>query len=552
MADKTLVFFGAGSTFELGAPVTAVQEEFLKSLVKIEIPVEERLEVLRGKKGFKWMTDEEWKDFVSDIKRTLCLLYDGDGSQKESSAEEKREKAERELKKTLEFRVKEGEIEQFLRVYIYPWYDWLAFVGIAKSLFSTGEGVTIQDVLSVFVKAHSEEISLPTSELFKKEKEKSLSVYVNYPSRLEGALRVYKLLIFKLFKHLLRSSVVRNKNLWKKYENFSADLVKEFIKDFDVKVDVSSSVMNLAMATLNWDPIFPMFFIKACKEINDSLIKENKRIYLSYGAPFLVRKFSPTAKDEGLYIFGEEAVTLVNAMTLDKKKCNLKMKTLKFFVPHGLMNLRVCPRCQNAFIILPDDVGKLSWDKFLDIYLLDPLPSMADVERMKMYSGFFKNRNPSHIDCPVCHTPTYFHDTFMLIQSIVKPKNVPIMEKVAVDYCVNFSEAEHLVFLGYSFPIDDIPHMLSLLTIGTGLQGGYQNNKKFTIVLFNEQIRTAEWVSVDYAKKHLSPDSRDIKTIEALLKLAKRENIRLNFVGIPKIFKVHSVADIATWRKPYR
>jgi len=548
MHDKTLVFFGAGSTFALGAPVTAFQEKFFKSLIKIEIPIEKRLEALR--EDFKLMTSEQWQDFVSDIKRTLCLLYDGDGYLTESEAAKKREEAEKELKRILRFKKNEDKLEQFLRIYIYPWYDWLAFVGIAKSLFSVGEEVTIQDILSVLVKAYADSISLPTSELFKKERKRRLSIYVNYPSRLEGALRVYKLLLFKLFKHLLRANVARNKNTWKKYEKFAIALIKTFLKDFDVKAEVSSSVMNLSMATLNWDPIFPMFFIKACKEINDSLIKENKRIYLSYGAPFLVRKFSPFAKDKGLYIFGEEAVTLVNLMTLDKKKCNLRMKTLKFFVPHGLMNLRVCPRCQNAFIILPDDVGKLSWDRFLDIYLLDPIPSEADVKKMKEYSDSFENRSPSYIECPVCHTPTYFHDTFMLIQSIVKPKNTPIMEKVVVDYCISFSEAKHLVFLGYSFPIDDIPHMLSLLTLGTNIQSSDKNSKKFTVVLYNPQIKTDKWISIDYAKRHLPPDSRDNKTIEALLKLTKKENVRLNFAGIPRVFEKYSVDSIITWRKP--
>ena len=548
MHDKTLVFFGAGSTFALGAPVTAFQEKFFKSLIKIEIPIEKRLEALR--EDFKLMTSEQWQDFVSDIKRTLCLLYDGDGYLTESEAAKKREEAEKELKRILRFKKNEDKLEQFLRIYIYPWYDWLAFVGIAKSLFSVGEKVTIQDILSVLVKAYADSISLPTSELFKKERKRRLSIYVNYPSRLEGALRVYKLLLFKLFKHLLRANVARNKNTWKKYEKFAIALIETFLKDFDVKAEVSSSVMNLSMATLNWDPIFPMFFIKACKEINDSLIKENKRIYLSYGAPFLVRKFSPFAKDKGLYIFGEEAVTLVNLMTLDKKKCNLRMKTLKFFVPHGLMNLRVCPRCQNAFIILPDDVGKLSWDRFLDIYLLDPIPSEADVKKMKEYSDSFENRSPSYIECPVCHTPTYFHDTFMLIQSIVKPKNTPIMEKVVVDYCISFSEAKHLVFLGYSFPIDDIPHMLSLLTLGTNIQSSDKNSKKFTVVLYNPQIKTDKWISIDYAKRHLPPDSRDNKTIEALLKLTKKENVRLNFAGIPRVFEKYSVDSIITWRKP--
>ena len=556
--NKVLLFWGAGSTASLGSPVTYVQEIFFRELVKIDIPVKERLDSFRKVSG--WFSDSRsWEEFVEDIRRTLWLLYDGDGSQKEEIAADKRAKAEQELIRILKYQNQKEKykLSQFLRVYVYPWYDWLAFVSVAKTLFSQGDKVTLQDVLSVLVKASVDGISLPTSELFKEEEKRKLSIYVNYPSRLEGALRAYKLLLFKLFKHTLRNSVKRNKNLWKRYESFTTEIIKASIGNFEVKkADMRSALLSLSCATLNWDPVFPMFFIKGCKTLNDNLIKENKRIYLSYGAPFVVRKFS--GRDEGLYIFGEESVSLVNLITLDKRKCSLKMKTLKFFVPHGLMNLRVCPRCQNAFIILPDDVGKLTYEKFLDIFLLDPIPSEIDVKLMKeRYRTFFAGKNPSCINCPVCDTPTYYHDTVMLIQSVIKPKNVPIMEKVAVDYWVTFSKANHLIFLGYSFPIDDIPHLLSLLTMGVSGNDDNGLKRKFSIVLFNNKNRylyKERWLSVDHVLSKLDrkreDDDRDYKTIENVLKLTKKENVRLNFLGVPDVFAKLPLNDIITWRRP--
>ncbi len=555
--NNVLFFFGAGATASLGSPVTYVQERFFRELVNIDKSVEERLKAFKKAFPNLFADSQSWKDFVDDIRRTLWLLYDGDGSQKEAVAASKRAEAEQELIKILKYQKEKYKLNQFLRIYVYPWYDWLAFVSVARTLFSQGDKVTLQDVLSVIVKASVDGISLPTRELFQKEKKRKLPIYVNYPSRLEGALRAYKLLLFKLFKHTLRNSVKHNKKLWEKYESFTSEIIKVSIKNFEVKeADIRSALLSLSCATLNWDPVFPMFFIKSCKVLNDSLIRENKRIYLSYGAPFVVRKFS--GSDRGLYIFGEESVSLVNSMTLDKRKCSLKMKTLKFFVPHGLMNLRVCPRCQNAFIILPDDVGRLTYEKFLDIFLLDPVPAEIDVKLMnERYRAFFDEKNPSFISCPVCDTPTYFHDTVMLIQSVIKPKNAPIMEKVAVDYWVTFSKTGHLIFLGYSFPVDDIPHLLSLLTMG--VSGNNENGlkKKFSVVLFNNKNRhlyKERWLSVDYVLSKLDrkreEDDRDYKTIENILKLAKKENIRLNFLGVPDIFAKLPLDDIITWRKP--
>ena len=554
---KTLLFFGAGSTFKLGLPITKIQEEFFKTIVG-ERRIRDRL-LHFAKENIPALANDE--DFLSDIERTLKLLYDSDEMLTEAGAYEKRKEAEREFIGLLKGKIAKPEvIEQYLRVYVYPWYDWLAFKSITKALIEQGEEVSVQDILSVMTKAAIERISLPTKEIFVKEDHRKLPIYVNYPERMWGALRVYKLLLFKLFKHTLRVNLNDILKLERSYKNFCVQSVRLFmdIPWGEKDLTLEKVVGNLCMATTNWDPVFPILYMKSCKEINDEIFLKGERIYLSYGAPIIVRKMN--GNDKGWYVFEEDSAAMVNLMTFDKGKCRLAMQIFKFFVPHGLMNMRVCPRCQNVFIVLPDDVGELTCEKIVDIFLLDPLPSKRDIEKLsnankyKHFNLKMKNFLPSKIECPICDTPTFFNDTFMQIQSVLKPDDPPVVRKAYVDYCVHFSKANHLVFIGYSFPIDDIPHLLSLLTMSINPESSEKTDRRFSVVLYNRKLAGKGWFSIDKALKSLSPsvkeDRRDIETIKNIQKLTKKENVRLNFSGFPDILNEFRIKEILNWKKP--
>ena len=360
MNKKTLIFFGAGSTASLGLPTTAIQDSIFKDLVMSDKPIKERL------KG-KGLSDS----LIEDLEETLTLLLDGNGSLSNQEAEIKRKEAEKKFRKRIKdiIGLSESNISRYLEVSFYSQYDWLAFKSIARAIYNNAEEkkITIQDVLTVITNSFLNRISLPTREIFEEDINRNkIKVYVNYPERLSGALKVYKLILYKIFKHKVKEIRKHRKKI-KRYEEFCKSLVEEFISFPENLENITlNSVSSLSLATLNWDPIFPILFMKACKEKNDELISKKRRIYLGYGAPFLVVKLS--GRDKGLYIFDEDSVTLVNAMALEGKEvCSGRMQLYKFFVPHGLFNMRVCPKCQNIFIILPTDVGKIKYNHLYTI-----------------------------------------------------------------------------------------------------------------------------------------------------------------------------------------
>ncbi len=221
---NTLIFFGAGATASLGFPTTDEQERFLKSLI-MEDSIKSRLQ------NYDNLSDEALNDFD----RTLKLLFDGDGKETEFEAYKIREKAikdfEGEIKKILGRRMFGSDLlvqlNRYFNTYVFPYYDWLAFKSIYRDFAETSDTVKLHHILSVISKALLENIALPTRELFSKDESNIFPVYINYKQRLEGALRVYKLLVFKLFKHKIRKA---------NYKNF--DLYRKFFKEtFDISID---------------------------------------------------------------------------------------------------------------------------------------------------------------------------------------------------------------------------------------------------------------------------------------------------------------------------
>ncbi len=291
----------------------------------------------------------------------------------------------------------------------------------------------------------------------------------------------------------------------------------------------------------------PFYLIKQAEVLNYKITKKGKRVYVSYGAPFLV--FKMAGREKIGYIVDEDAVFFANLMGYKKAKTSFLVQLVKFFPAHGLVNLRVCPRCQNAFIIFPTDVDSITPESLGDVFLLDPLPCKKDLEIMKnKYSNLFDEFNlwdswlPSQVVCPICKSPTFFFDTFMSIQSILKFDESPLMKKVYYDYAERASKAEHIIFIGYSFPSDDVSHLLSLLAMKTGVS----RERKITLILKKEGYN-----KIWYSLKNIG--NIDINTMNSLNNvqlIAKRENIRVSFLGFPEVTEVIGVKNILLWEKP--
>ena len=252
---------------------TEEQEEFLNSLVS-DGSIKDRL------RNYGSLTE----DALSDFDITLKLLYDGNGEGTEAKAFEIRERAVKNFCDKASSILGKPELrtrlEQYLHTYVFPYYDWLAFKSIYRDLAKTSEAVKLHHVLSVITKSLLESIALPTRELFTKEKSQTLPVYINYRQRLEGALRAYKLLIFKLFKYRIGKADHRVLKLYDKFfeDAFNYSVNFEFSKGGkDSVISRDNFISSVSYATLNWDPVIPFYLIKQAKLTNDKITSSGKK-----------------------------------------------------------------------------------------------------------------------------------------------------------------------------------------------------------------------------------------------------------------------------------
>jgi hypothetical protein len=418
-------------------------------------------------------------------------------------------------------------------------------------------------------------ISIPTAEVFPSEKHSTKAVYYNNRHRLEGALNVYKLIIYKIFKNILRDQLSTG-NL-RNYKQFFNELYSEHTSIDTLRLSNEpfsrkNYLSDLGIVSYNWDPILPFLSMKANHQINKQFLESCrdgicKKIYVDFGLPIPGIKLANDRFDKTVYSFSEDAAFIINEFTSDFQKkyksldCKSKIlvKLAKLFFPHGLFNIRICPRCQNAFFVFQENMNTLSLSRLGSFMTSDPIPSKEDMNFVLNEKNFSKIRDkyrqgtPDELDCPLCEHPVSFEHSFLEIQSVLKQNKPWSVAKIQYDYGDFFSMAEHIIAIGYSFPHDDLTENIFLQTL--------RINKaiirpKVTIIDFNDalQKRCAGWCSVEKVRTVIGNERDKFRTILNTMDAATQSfgelNIRLRFEGFPKVMKFTTLGEILTWKLP--
>ena len=134
-----------------------------------------------------------------------------------------------------------------------------------------------------------------------------------------------------------------------------------------------------------------------------------------------------------------------------------RIRVTKFLFPHGCLWWRECPNCGK----LSSYMGQ-SWDR--DSATLIPPPPLRGFVRD---SGALDARcceekeawSRGEVDaraCVHCETLTYAHHTQTRMQSNFKGAAPPFLEEIGRDLRVVVQKADHVIFMGYSLPPDDV------------------------------------------------------------------------------------------------
>ena len=271
---------------------------------------------------------------------------------------------------------------------------------------------------------------------------------------------------------------------------------------------------EIAYISLNWDFLFlwPMFI--AHKELNDEnrnyAVVNGKnvklKIFNDFAAYTASRPVEPeSGKNKIWYPYNATVATHIN----DPEHLYDRIVTLiRTYLPHGQTNWLECPVC-----------GKLS------MYLGDEwhLNSQTIVMRSPLL-----DKNPDY-KCQHCGQKLTTADSSMLLQTPLK-KKASYIEEIQRDMRLRLSEAEKIVFVGYSLPADDIEYR-SVFVANNARQ-----KKQIYVVLYKEK-EPSKWFKANDISK-MAGDKSDgtrkiIETIKRYTDLFGKENVRVNLAGFP-------------------
>ena len=205
----------------------------------------------------------------------------------------------------------------------------------------------------------------------------------------------------------------------------------------------------------------------------------------------------------------------------------------KFLFPHGCLWWRECPSCGKLSSYMGD-----AWATDSPT-LFPPPPLRAFVEGVTFISAEKESRawDRGEVDaraCVHCNTLTYMHHTPMQIQSNFKSAPPPFMEEIQRDMRVVVEEADHIIFMGYSLPPDDVAYRAFFAARSSRKFG---NPPKCSVVLGRHQPPC--WLKGSELDEQLmtmdkSSPLRD--TLERTRGLFGRGNVRFYGGGIPQVF----------------
>ncbi|CAB1250490.1 hypothetical protein ACFHWD_02485 [Clostridium sp. MT-14] len=285
---------------------------------------------------------------------------------------------------------------------------------------------------------------------------------------------------------------------------------------------------SYAIISFNWDPIILWNLFNAHKEKNQNPVKLKDglklQLYDDFGTQISSAQLD--GNESGIwYVTDEPQCKGINDYNYPSRIIRIG----KILFPHGMFGSRICPECGKSIISFAKKWNRLSTEIF-GPSILKPLQKnwRYTTQKEKIYKR-------GAIECPYCGQITYPYDMTLIIQSLSKKRSVPTLEELKTEMGLLMKNAKHIVFAGYSLPLDDI--MVKTFFMSS-ISGNDKNKLKCTVINYDEEYRESGWLSgnniLEYVKK--SKNNSAAECIENICDIFPLENIRVNLSGIPDVF----------------
>lgn len=242
---------------------------------------------------------------------------------------------------------------------------------------------------------------------------------------------------------------------------------------------------------------------------------------------------------------------------MEDERCNARYQTVKIFFPHGSPNLKICPCCGKTTLyqgnVLEDSseslfppffFKKLAWGcapaeairksdaedgKWRRQCAIISYNEKHDVRNDNAESRKWQQGELDYIQCRHCGRGIRMCDAEMVMQSGLKSAPSHILQRISHNVDNAVMDADHIVLMGYSLPSDDGSWVAELQSRSTR-NGG--SGIRCSIVGHADGAPN-EWLFGDRLDEYCEEHS----VINRVRAVFGRENVRANLKGIPDVFE---------------
>lgn len=529
---QNVIFWGAGATAALGIRTTYQQTKFIKLLTIGTKPLNERItEALDANDS------EPWHSALSDL---ITIL--GDTNEAYRSIHHIEEDQRSAMRRNWRSGASDEELDRRI-IELRLIYDWPALKSVVSVCpGNAGDNFKLNDLFNLL------DMHIPPGFGFRAPTGQSLdgdkqSDQFFDARRLIGAKNALLMILIASFYIDYQICIESKRSVLNKYYDFAIKLGKRMQAQ---GLDRTSQQCRLdepefyrgdvTFVSLNYDPIELWVQFNANRCLNQSAGVPHigspavpLHLFDDFGHMIPARRIGPRPADWSWYPMNEAVVQRIN----EQSASDARVMLTKFLFPHGCLCWRECPDCGKLSAYHGDEWGLQSRGLFPP----PPLRAFDDRECPERISGEERiQRQRGKIDarqCLHCGTLTYAHHTQAIMQSSFKAAPPSFIEEIQRDLRATTMQANHIIFMGYSLPPDDVTYRAFFAA--RRQRGESLNNKPVHCTVIDKDNNKPGWYGPNELKQ-MSQGLRENHPARAARDIFGEDNVRFYSGGIPEVF----------------
>ena len=532
---RTVIFWGAGATAEIGMQTTVQQARTLRKFASGRERRNSLTQRIRDALGDK--AAEPWTSALHDL---LTILGDGDETEEAASIFPVAQNRMEAMRRNWQHGADDDEIRNRI-VTLCTLYDWPALkavINVCPGVQGDGKSFQLNDLFNV-LDMHGQ-----SGHGFRVKEAEFLT-----PQRVLGASNALKMLLQTMLYIDWHYGCEANGGVLEHHYDFAKALGRRMQQQGrelagSTRFDSRDFYMgDVGFVSLNYDPIALWCQIVANRDLNRSADVPHigcpaSRLQVFHDLGHFVAGSRVEIREDRDSKTPWHPMNEASAQRLNDPdhRSGDRIRISKSLFPHGCLWWRECPDCGKLSSYMGD---AWEWDSPT---LIPPPPLKAFVRDVEFQSRFDEERESwdhGEVDaraCVHCQTLTHMHHTQTLMQSSFKGPPPPFLEEIKRDLRVTVQNADHIVLMGYSLPQDDVDYRAFF--------AARRHRRKER----EERVKCSVVVGTDYGPRWFGhrewsamlPKMAEGKaprtTLEAAGDLFGKENVRFYGDGIPNVF----------------